>query len=109
MLKQIKSPDRARALAGVRNAAWDITHLSDFVRRVKATDYEEQRFIFATADQALAQLGHLLFVDTEHLDGFEQQLAAAIAPWWAKDAAAVAKFIANAIAAGEQRSKRLPA
>ncbi|MDP9412890.1 MAG: hypothetical protein M3Q08_02110 [Pseudomonadota bacterium] len=103
MLKQLKSSDRTRALAGVRNAAWDITHLSDFVQRAKVTDYAEKRFVFATADQALAQLGHLLFMDAELLDGFEQQLAAAIVPWWGKDAAAVAKFIADAIAAAEER------
>lgn len=98
MLKQLKSQDRARALAGVRNAAWDITHLSDFVRRAKGVDYEEQRFIFATADRALAQLGHLLFVDAEHLDGFEAELAALIEPWWHKDAGTVANAVADTIA-----------
>lgn len=104
MLKQIKSPNRARALAGVCNAAWDITHLSDFVCRAKASDHEKQRFVFATADQTLAQLGNLLFSDAEHLDGFKQQLAAAIVPWWAKDADAVAKLIADAIAVAGQRA-----
>lgn len=103
MIKQLKSPDRARALAGVRNAAWDITHLSDFVRRAKSTPYDEQHFIFATADQALAQLGQMLFIDAEHLEGFENQLAAAVEPWWHKDAAAVAKLIADAIAVAEDR------
>ena len=89
----------------MRNAAWDITHLSDFVRRAKTTDFEKERIIFATADQALAQLAHLLFLDDEHLHGFERQLAAAIMPWWGKDAAMIAKFIANAVGSGE---KRLP-
>jgi hypothetical protein len=103
MIKQLKSPDRARAIAGVRNAAWDITHLSDFVRRAKKANYEKERFVFATADQALAQLAHLLFVDAECLDGFEQQLTTAIVPWWGKDAAAVAKFIAEALAQAEER------
>jgi hypothetical protein len=103
MLKQIKSLNRARALAGVCNAAWDITHLSDFVRRAKATDHDKQRFVFATADQTLAELGNLLFSNAEQLDGFKQQLAAAILPWWAKDATAVAKLIADAIILAEQR------
>jgi hypothetical protein len=110
MLKRLKSPDRNRAIAGVRNAAWDITHLSDFVRRAKSTDYTDKRFIFATADRTLAQLASLLFVDAEHLEGFEQQLAVAIEPWWSSDAAAVARFISNAIAAAERRPppKSLP-
>lgn len=105
MIKQLKSPDRTRALAGIRNAAWDITHLSDFVRRAKTADYEKQRYIFATADQALAQLAQLLFVDADSLDGFEQQLATAIMPWWGRDAAKVANFIAKAIARAEGRSR----
>jgi hypothetical protein len=104
MLKQIRSPDRARALAGVRNAAWDITHLSDFVRRAESADYGVQRFLFATADQTLAQVGKLLFIGAEQLDRFERQLAAAISPWWAKDAAAVAKLITDAIASADLRS-----
>jgi hypothetical protein len=103
MIKQLKSPNRARALAGIRNAAWDITHLSDFVRRSKTADYEKQRFIFATADQALAQLAQLLFIDAECLDEFERQLALAIVPWWGKDAPTIAKFIAEAIAHAEER------
>ena len=50
-----------------------------------------------------AQLGHLLFVDADHLDGFEQQLARAIEPWWHKHSATIARFIADAIASAEGR------
>ncbi|WP_156922259.1 hypothetical protein [Azorhizobium doebereinerae] len=103
MLKQLKSPDRTRAIAGVRNAAWDITHLSDFVRRVKSTDYPDKRFILATADRALAQLGKILFTNAENLDEFEEQLAMNIEPWWENDATMVAKLVSDAIAAADKR------
>lgn len=103
MLKHLKSPDRARAISGVRNATWDITHLSDFVRRATSQDNAAKRFIFATADRVLAQLGSMLFVDAEHLDGLELQLAAGMKGWWASDAAAVAHLISKAIAIAEHR------
>lgn len=103
MIKQLRSPDRDRAVVGIRNAAWDITHLSDFVHRSYTTNYEKKRFIFATADQALAQLAQLLFIDAECLDEFEQKLSKAIVPWWGEDAVAVGKFIASAITLGEKR------
>ncbi|WP_256819385.1 hypothetical protein [Pseudomonas putida] len=32
--KDKNSKDRAAAIAGVRNAAWNITHLSEFIRLV---------------------------------------------------------------------------
>ena len=43
MMKHLRSKDRAKALAGVKNAAWDITYLSEFVRRVKSENYDEKR------------------------------------------------------------------
>lgn len=104
MLKQLKSPDRTRAIAGVRNAAWDITHLSDFVRRVKSTDDPDKRFIFATADRALAQLGKIMFTDAQNLDKFKEKMATNIAPWWKNDAIEVAKLFSVAIAEADKRS-----
>lgn len=103
MLKQLRSPNRRRALAGVRNATWDITHLSDFVRRATSADCADKRFVFATADKALAELARLLFVDSEHLDSFEQKLGGSIKPWWDGDAATVARIICEAIAVAEER------
>lgn len=96
LIKQLRSPDRARALAGVRNAAWDITHLSDFARLSMAADHAKKRFIFATADRALAQLGHLLFTGTDSFEGLERQLAADIVPWWGKGATEVASRVVSA-------------
>jgi hypothetical protein len=103
MLKHLKSPNRARAISGVCNAAWDITHLSDFVRRATSHDYAAKRFIFATADRVLAQLASTLFVDAEHRESFEQRLAVGMEGWWANDAVVVARLISNAIAIAEQR------
>jgi len=103
MMKHLRSPDRERALAGIRNAAWDITYLSEFVQRVKAANYNSQRFILATGDRTMAELASLLFPDIETLDGFRRILSSAIVPWWGDDAPYVAKLICDAIEVGEAR------
>ena len=50
LFKQLRSPARDRALAGIKNAAWDMTHLSDFSKRVQDSLISDRsrRFIFAT-------------------------------------------------------------
>ncbi len=63
MIKALRSEDRKKALAGIRNAAWDVTYLSDFTARATASDYEKKRFVFATADRNLSHLAGLLFPD----------------------------------------------
>ena len=103
MMKQLKSKDRERALLGVRNAAWDITYLSEFVRMVKSSDYEKRRFILATGDRKMAELAKLMFPDVETHREFEAFLATALMPWWDKDAAFVARLFCNAIEVAEAR------
>lgn len=103
MLKHLKSPDRARALAGVCNAAWDITHLSDFVLRATSSDAAGRRFLLATADQVLAKIGRMLIDSSEHLDEFEQKLAVDIEPWWASEAPAIARLVCRAVATARSR------
>ena len=53
LLKQLQSADRARAIDGAKNAAWDITHLSDFVQRVNEAADGSTRYIFASLDRNL--------------------------------------------------------
>lgn len=100
LFKHLRSPDRQRALTGIRNAAWDVTYLSDLSRRAINESFETKRFLLATADQALAEIAPLLFIDAESSEAFEVTLAALIKPWWRKDAAAIAAFIASAMEAG---------
>lgn len=103
MMKQLKSKDRERALLGVRNASWDITYLSEFVRMVKSSDYKKRRFILATGDRKMAELAKLMFPDVETQSEFEAFLATALLPWWDKEAAFVARLICDAIEEAEAR------
>lgn len=97
MMKQLKSRDRDRALLGIRNASWDITYLSEFVRMVKSSDYNKRRFILASGDRKLTELAKLLFSEAETQREFEAFLANVLLPWWHKDAAYVAKLVCYAL------------
>ena len=85
MLKHLRSANRELALAGVRNAAWDITYMSDFIQRVEETSDEPQRFLLATLDKGLRQIARIL------LDRVEREgsvvLSDALTGWWPRDEA----------------------
>ena len=79
VFKRLRSPDREKALAGVRNEAWDITHLSDFGRRVN--EDRDQRWIFATADSRLAQLARDQ-VPQQNEEDQEAHITRIVRQWW---------------------------
>jgi hypothetical protein len=62
VFKNKNSTDREAAIAGVRNAAWDLTHLSDFVRRVNEEGHDgKRRYLFASFDRHLRRIAKLMF------------------------------------------------
>ena len=81
MFKQLRSADRKRAIAGVRNAAWDMTHMSEFARLVMEQGSDQKRFILATLDRAVALIAPYLFGDKEETDE-RKALSAALSEWW---------------------------
>jgi len=54
MMKHVRSPSKDRCLAGVRNAAWDLTYLSCWVKY--ASDAKPYLWIFATGDRVLSRV-----------------------------------------------------
>jgi hypothetical protein len=103
LLKQLNAKDRERAIAGIKNAAWDVTYISELARKANEADYSEQRFLFATGDRKLASLAACIFVDAPDLDVLASILAAHLAPWWGKSASAAAKTIVDAIGLANSR------
>jgi len=81
MLKQLRSADRERAIAGIKNAAWDITHLSNLVAERKRSETENIFFIFATADRGLAQIAPVLMIDADE-DDYAAELVRGLSAWW---------------------------
>lgn len=81
LFKGLRSPDRARAIYGVRNAAWDLTHLSDFIHRVNEAEGSSNRLLFASFDEGLRNLARLLLASSS--DGLDPgQISDAISAWW---------------------------
>lgn len=81
LLKQLKSADRERGIAGTRNAAWDVTYLSDFVRRVNDTSDGSVRYLFASLDKSLQRLAGALF--EYGADGLRKEaIVGGLEQWW---------------------------
>lgn len=107
LLKRLNSPDRQRALDGVKNAAWDITHLSDFIKKVNEADGNGTRYLFASSDKALHVMAKFLFefgVDSPDL----RPMADGLSAWWPVDQAiAIAERFARLIEEAEDPSRAL--
>jgi len=83
LFKQLRSPDRLRAIDGVRNAAWDLTHLSEMIRKANETNGNQTRLLFASFDEGLRILAGLLFTVSAE-DFSEELLVEALVPWWSR-------------------------
>lgn len=86
LLKSLKSEHRKRALAGAANAAWDITHLSEFIRRANKAHDSNTRYLFASLDEGLRRIARTLLTATVE-DSAPDRFAEALATWWRKDQA----------------------
>jgi len=81
MMKGLRGNDRAKALAGVRNAAWDITYLSYFADAVQDSEARQVRTILATRDDALAAIAPLVLLGREPEED-RPSLGQAFEQWW---------------------------
>lgn len=104
LVKGLRSPDRARALAGAKNAAWDATYLSELVRRAHPDSYEKARCIFASADRSLADLAPVLLIDAEEPAVHRRELSRRFEPWWPNDAERVGAALMNGLDAVATRT-----
>lgn len=100
LFKRLRAPEaREEAIAGIRNAAWDMTHLSDFVSRVSRAEAQRRRYIFASADFSLVRIARTLLLQPVSSDGWPS-FAQALAEWWPL---AEAQVIADAMFERVQR------
>jgi hypothetical protein len=81
LLKQLKSTDRERAIAGARNAAWDITYLSDFGRRINEAAGGPVRYLLASMDKSVHLLAQALLA--YGVNGLQPDaMARGLGRWW---------------------------
>jgi len=70
LLKALYSPDRQRAIEGVRNAAWDLTLVGEWLHRVRQSfenPAERRRWILCSLDRSIRRMadGLLSYEDPE--------------------------------------------
>lgn len=106
LFKQLRSPNRQRAIDGVRNAAWDLTHMSEMIRKVNEVNGSPIRLLFASFDEGLRNLAGLLFtVSTEEFS--EGLLVEALVPWWSQaHAERIAKSLVELLAELDDESRK---
>lgn len=108
LFKQLRSGDRERAIAGIRNAAWDITYLSHFVAQRKRSNEENIFFLLATADRGLASIAPILMIDADEKD-YADLLATSLSGWWPPhDASTIADAWFTRVHAVETKGKPFP-
>lgn len=86
LLKGLRSEHRERALVGAANAAWDITHLSEFARHANNAHGSNTHYLFASLDEGLRRIARTLFTATVE-DPAPDRLTATLAAWWPNDQA----------------------
>lgn len=102
--KNLRSSDRSLALKGIRNEAWDITQMSDFMRRLQSNDHN--RFIFATADKRLGVLARSLIPHNDQ-EEFEEHAYRNAHEWWpAKHANKIAVKLIDVASEANNRPRR---
>ncbi|KGD62557.1 hypothetical protein T9A_00848 [Alcanivorax jadensis T9] len=85
LFKSLRSPTRERAIEGIKNAAWDITHLSNFVQHISAEkENSGRRFIFATLDESLREIARILIGQTHDIPP-QEELFLFLKQWWPAD------------------------
>lgn len=99
VFKRKNSADRESALAGARNAAWDLTHLSEFIRNVNATAVAgDTRYLFVSFDVLLRKVVRLLFEFGTKIENLAR-LPEALTAWWSPvEARTIATQLAEHIA-----------
>jgi hypothetical protein len=89
LMKDLRSAQRDNAIRGIRNATWDLTHLSDFIQRVP-DDSSDTRFLFASFDKGLHRVASMLFERSQDPSG-KETLVLGLERWWPeKDARCIA-------------------
>lgn len=81
MLKDLRAPDRDSAIKGIQNAAWDVTYISEFGRKMHSQERDDKRYILVTADKALSEVSSMIFHGPHETDDYPS-LEQSLAKWW---------------------------
>ncbi|KLN57659.1 hypothetical protein [Variovorax paradoxus] len=107
LFKQLRSANRLRAIEGVRNAAWDLTHMSEMISKVNGANDGPIRLLFASFDEGLRNLAGLLFA-LSAAEFSEGLLVQVLIPWWSRaHAELLAKSLVELLADIDDEGRKL--
>ena len=112
LLKQIESGDRERALDGIRNAAWDLTLVSEWlrshIRRNPTNEHVKRIYILCTLDEAVRRMASGLISFGEHSESELEKLARVFGSVWGpKTAQRLARVLSNYQSAADNPQRQL--
>jgi hypothetical protein len=82
LLKGLRSPDRARALEGIRNAAWDVTLVSQWLSDIERQEESRRLVLLTSFDTAVHRIARAVG-DTNGLsDSSQDPLTAVLCHLW---------------------------
>lgn len=63
LLRSLRALDRERAILGIRNAAWDLTYLSDFAKKVQEQDEQRRIHVLCSFDASVRRIAKVVVSD----------------------------------------------
>lgn len=84
LLKNLRSSDRQKALEGIKNAAWDVTFLSEWISRISHQKAKNTLTILCSLDHNLIRLANMLtprLIDRNSPESAKPPMQELFAPW----------------------------
>lgn len=85
LFKSLRSTDRDRALAGIRNAAWDLAFVSEWSYEIKAQCEDDKLWILATLDRGLHEVARAFVLPADSVKSVDASIHAEFVTLWGPD------------------------
>jgi len=93
LLKNLRSADRERALRGIRNASWDVTWLSEWIRRAGEQKQTNTLTLLCSLDRKLIHLARMLAGNLTDEEFRREGFMKILEPWGAKQAGQIVELL----------------
>jgi hypothetical protein len=86
LMKGLQSDDRERALDGVRNAAWDLSILSEWLRYIEQQERDYRLVLLTTFDAWVHRIARAISDTTDPDEELDKPLRLALSRFWGSEA-----------------------
>lgn len=110
LLKHLRSTDRERALRGIRNASWDVTLLSDWIRRGEEQKDKNTLTLLCSLDRKLIHLANMLAPQSGSDSSAEVRKSSfmkILEPWGGKQAHEISELIEGFLMNADNPSRQI--